>query len=128
MKATIYDKKTGALLRTFEGPADMLALQLGGDEEAHHDLLPLASSKIDVASGKPVHFIPASPPDYEWDADRQQHRLTAVGREKEQARVEIKLLEDSQSRALREFALGDKSAEAKLRLIDDKIQGHRKKL
>jgi len=103
---TIYDKTSGALLRTFDGPAGLLLLQLAESEAVFDGLLPLADCRINVATGMPMYFEPPAPsPDHVWDAGRQSHTLTAEGMKRRQVRGEILMLEASQARALRELAL-----------------------
>lgn len=126
---TIYDRTSGALLRTFEGPTGLLSMQLSANEAMFDGLLPLAGCRIDLITGEPLYFEPPAPsPEHVWDAARQAHVLSAEGMKKRQVQGEIQMLEANQLRALRELALGDDKALDRLAEIDVAIAAKRGKL
>lgn len=126
---TVYDTATGALLRTFDGPAQWLELQLAAGEAVYDGALALHCTRIDVATGAAVEFEPPAPSaDHEWDAARRVHVLTEKGLKKRRAEADILGIERRQARALREFALGKAGARERLQQLDDEIAEKRKDL
>lgn len=85
------------------------------------------SQMVDVKTGEVVDYQPPSPgDDFEWNAERRRHvkkpAVLAAERRDKLARSRIAELESGQARAIREHALGDASAAAKLQAIDDEIK------
>lgn len=126
---TIYSKATGALLRTFEGPAHLVELQVHDGEAVYDGVLHLNCMRIDLATGQPVPFVPRAPAaDFVWDSQQRIHVLSEKGEKKQRAQAEVDQLERKQQRALREFALGRTDARDKLQAIEDEIAEKRKDL
>lgn len=118
-ETTIYDAATGLVRRTYVGPNPEAQLQPG--EALVPGLLPLAGCRIDLATGQPVHFAPPSPPGMQWDAASGMHVPTEQERARRETMRQIAQLETRQARALREAALGQPGAAARLQAIDDEI-------
>jgi len=108
-------------------PADHIAI------DGHHDAL---SRRVDVSKDPPevVDYQPAAPSSaHEWDAVTKRWELSASEQQAQQERRlamnRIRYLEQHvQPRALREAALMQDGAQARLRAIDDEIAALRSKL
>lgn len=91
------------------------------------------SQIVDLETKEVIDYIPEQPSaDHEWHplAKRWVYNAAYLAAQKAdtEARKEIALLEASQLRPLRELALGNKSAEARIAEIDAKISVERTKL
>ena len=88
-----------------------------------------------LKDGELIDYQPPAPEpaaDYQWNTESTEWELTAVAHQIKiddaVARATIDGLEHQQARALREFALGDKTAVDRLKAIDDSIADKRNKL
>ena len=104
------------------------------DGEAHIEgVTDHLSQRVDLTTGTVINYQPPQPsPDHEWNAETKRWRLTPAAAAKcaaaELARAQIKQLEASQHRAVREATLGDPSAVKRLMEIEDKIKALRNQL
>lgn len=126
-EVTIYSRESGQVLRSFHGPAQLLAVQLAKGEAAYEGLLPLHCTRIDLESGQPIVFEPPKPsPDHEWSAERRAHVVRPDALERQRLTGEIATLErEKQPRILREIALKEAGAEDRLRALNRTIEGLR---
>lgn len=105
-EVTIYDATTGALLRTFTGPEGSYLQQLQPGEAAWDGILPLNCCSIDIPTLTVVDFVPDAPgPGMEWNSDLKEHVLTEAGLRSREVFAEIRALEISQIRVLRELSI-----------------------
>lgn len=133
---SLYKLETGELIGRKFSSSEPNAIELNpapeghGIIEGHHDHL---SKRVDIETGEVVEYQPPKPSnEHEWNATTKRWQLTKDAEDKNiidlQARAEIKLLENQQARAMREFALGMDGAKDRLKSIDDKIIALRAKL
>lgn len=131
---SFYHLETGLLAPHVIGCPDE-ALELNTPEghaaiEGHHDHM---SKRVDIASGQVVDYQPSAPSaDHEWNAETKRWQLSAAATDLANRRIaaisRIAQLENSQHRALREFALGMAGAADRLKEIDQTISALRKDL
>lgn len=122
-----FDPATGQFAgRMYSGPAEALELNTPpGLAPLEGDFDPL-SQRVDLDSGEVVDWRPPQPDaDHEWDSAARRWVKTAVATARDSrrfmARSKIDRAERRQLRALRELALGDQTARARLQAIEDEI-------
>lgn len=104
--------------------------------DGHHAITGVERSdaqKVDLATGQIIDHVPDQPSaDHEWCEQTRKWVLkpeTAKATANNRLALEsIATLEAKQPRVLRELALGDSGALAKLKALDDEIAEHRKRL
>lgn len=134
MKAlTIYKAATGAIVRRIFGAGVDAQGQCGPDEKCYEGALPLEGCRINLETGEPELFTPASPgSEVEWNDDAKTFLLTPAAVQRNETKAAIRELESSQARAIREHAIGRAGTPAELRKrledIDDQITELRKAL
>jgi len=124
---SIYDSITGRFTgQILNVPADSLYLNIPAgcsSVEGTHDYL---SKSVDMNSGTIVEFIPPNPSvDCAWDVSTRRWILSDAARNLKSAKAAalsaIQILESTQARTVREAALGQPGAVARLQLIDSQI-------
>lgn len=122
---TIYEAATGRVLRTVSGSADLALSQLADGELAYPAELPLIGCRINLETGEPEEFVPASPmPSHEWSTEERRFVPKDSALRRDAAALRIRDLESRQARALREHLLGIGDAadlQQRLQAIDDEI-------
>jgi hypothetical protein len=123
-----YHKDTGVLHDTQIMVSDdaMVALNTPTDHVPIEGQFDSLSQRIDIASGVVIDYQPPRPsPDREWNAESKRWQLNATAQAKVDARTQslahIAHLEAAQHRAIREAALGQPDAIARLQAIDAEI-------
>lgn len=143
MNVTFFDKASGLMRGHWSGAPELLALNTpaGCDWiEGHHELY---AARVDIAQlsiERTAHvaqqteapfkasaavLTPQRPPapssDHEWNAERNRWQLSAAASRHQVAVAKIEALEQSQSRALREAALGLAGGRERLQAIETQI-------
>lgn len=123
-----YHKDTGLLNGTQLMVSDdsMIALNTPADHVAIEGQFDSLSQQVDIASGAIIDYQPPPPSiDHDWNADTKRWQLSAAAQAKLDAHGHatacIAQLEAAQHRAIREAALGQAGAVARLQAIDAEI-------
>jgi hypothetical protein len=125
MTITVYEAASGRVLRRVDGEAPRLA----EGEAAYAGALPLFGCRINPANGAPEFFEPPSAgPDLAWNALEHKFEPTAAAVRRAMVVAQIADLEARQARAIREAALDQPGARARLQDIDNQIAQLRKDL
>lgn len=122
----IYDEKTGRIVSHFTGPQSQLAANLPAGHAAKDGRFDPLCQRVNTESGEIEDYQPPQPDaDHEWHAESKRWVLSEAASARrmriQHARARITQLENSQHRAIRETALGDPDAAARLKAIDQEI-------
>lgn len=124
-----YSEQTGVLHPTVKNVPDRLVAMntpAGFIALAHATADP-GKHKIDISTKQLMSYQPPSPgPEYEWDAAISQWKLGAPAIARNAALAQIRALEASQPRAVREAALGMPEGITRLKAIEAQIAALRK--
>jgi hypothetical protein len=119
---SFYDQTTGIFHSHWIGPEKQIAANTPPNCKYIAGKHELYASRVDVASGAVVDHIPAAPsPNHIWDPQAKRHVWSEAALQRHAALTEIERLEKSQSRALREHALGMPEGTQRLAEIDRQI-------
>ena len=128
---SFFDSRTGEILkRRFRGTQKAVIRNTPAGATAIAGQYDRLSQRVDVATGEVIDYQPPAPSaDHEWRESVNDGRprwvktAEVVQRERADriARARIAELEAAQPRAIREHALGDESATARLQAIDQEI-------
>lgn len=130
---SFYDKTTGEIKPlSFRAPNDAhVQANTPPNCEVIEGRFDHLSQRVDLDSGEVVDYIPPQPSDdHEWNNETKRWVLSAKAQlavsKDRQARAEIERLEQQSMRSIREQALGDESAKARIEAIDAQIVELRK--
>ncbi len=126
--ATLYCTNTGRLLAHVSASTiEILQQQCGSGQALFFEQLDLARQCIDLATGEPAAYRPPDPGrGAEWS--EAEWRWVPLYELNAPLLAAIRVLEDKQPRALREFVLGQPGAAERLQALDDQIAALRSQL
>jgi len=123
---SFYNPETGEFLRrTFRGPARALEANTPVGFLPWEGKVNPEANKVDLVTGALVAWQSPQPSlDHEWTGAgwKVSDQARAVRTRRAEALGKIKALESRQPRVLRELALGDDQARARLQAIEEEIQ------